>query len=397
MDNPPPTALGPLICLLALGCVLRAGDDPFAGVLARSRAVPDPMDDLRPQGWDEGLLFRREVYAMAGIERDNTDGERDAMSRLSLGFEAQKRFSTPTRTLASVDYQGRLAFRDNPSDTASDPMGMEAGTWMYETHNAYVDFYNLLGEPGRVNLRAGYFYPPFGLNQQTDTHGTLLQLSNELLFGSERDWQATVFGALTEHLDYTAGYLLGAGMNHEYDGQAGMAVARIALGSQWLFLHGLEGGMSVAAGERVDRRAARRLRSGLRGPEQDDAPLRTWRAGADLRKRIDSTVGPLTVATEAAVGEDEGCPVASGLGQAEWLHPSRRVGMAAQFQRLWEDVGADAAGGDDARLTGVLTYYVRNDVGNANLHWFALAVERDVTGDDAREGALWMVQYYRYW
>ena len=41
----------------------------------------------------------------------------------------QKRFSTPTRTVASVDYQGRIVYRDRELDTAADPMGMEASPW----------------------------------------------------------------------------------------------------------------------------------------------------------------------------------------------------------------------------------------------------------------------------
>ena len=61
--------------------------------------------------------------------------------------------------------------------------------WTFEYHNFYVDLYNVFNpvlsdsergrNAGRFNIRAGRFYVPFGLNLQTDTHGTVLQLSND--------------------------------------------------------------------------------------------------------------------------------------------------------------------------------------------------------------------------
>ena len=180
--------------------------DPFAGV---QPAAPESPAARPSAGWRDNLLFRKEVYWAETAGADDFRDTHDVYSRLSAGFEVQKRFATATKTVASFDFQGRVVFRDHWLDTASDPMGMDAGTWEYETHNAYAEFYNLFGTPGRFNLRAGRFYLPFGLNGQTDTHGTLLQLSNDRVFGTERDWQVTAYGNATEHLDYMAGYVLG--------------------------------------------------------------------------------------------------------------------------------------------------------------------------------------------
>lgn len=346
--------------------------------------------------WTDNLLLRKEVYLLFAAGRDNADETGDGMSRLSAGFEIQKRFATATRTVASVDYQGRVVYRDHVLDTAADPMGRDASPWRYETHNAYLDLYNVFGEPGRFNLRGGYFYQPFGLNQQTDTHGTLLQLSNDRLFGAERDWQMTMYGTLNDSLDYTVGYLLGAGPDHEMEGQSGLGVARIKLNNDWLFNDGLEGGVSVAAGERVDEHAVMRSPSVGRAT-RGDSVVSTWRAGLDVRKRIDSGVGPFTLAGESAIGQDEDDPLLSGLTQADWLHPGRRWGAAVQYQHLWQDVADGGKDYADARATAVLTYYFSNDVGNANLHWIALGVERQVRQTEEPEDTLLMLQYYRYW
>ena len=166
----------------AAACAL-AADDPFAGVVA----VPASNRPVAAASatWSDNLLVRREVYLLTGLGHDGDAWE--SANRWSAGFEAQKRFSTPTRTLASLDYQGRVVYRDPGPAMSADPMAADSGPWEYETHNAYLDLYNVLGAPGRVNLRAGHFYQPFGLNTQTDTHGTLLQLSNERVFGSERE------------------------------------------------------------------------------------------------------------------------------------------------------------------------------------------------------------------
>lgn len=358
-------------------------EDPFAGV---EPAVPEASANAAASGWRENLLFRKEVYLLwTGGEDDFEETDR-LSSRLSAGFEIQKKFSTETKTVASFNYQGRVVYRDHALRTAADPMGMDADAWEYETHNAYVDFYNLLGDPGRFNLRAGRFYLPFGLNAQTDTHGTLLQLSNDRLFGADRDWQVTAYGNASEHLDYLAGYVFGAGPDQKLDGQAGMAVGRIGFNNDYLFERGLEAGVSGAFGERIDPHAG------------SDGPLRTWRLGADLRQRLDSEIGPFTLTGEAATGEDEAATVWSGLAQADWLHPGRSWGLAAQYF-LFERERAEGghADGTDERASLVLTRYFRNDIGNAALHWIALALEQQIQTPESGEDTLAAVQYYRYW
>ena len=357
--------------------------DPFAGV---EPAVPEASAVPVDSSWKDNLLFRKEIYLLWAAGEDDFEATDRVYSRLSAGFEIQKKFSTATKTVASVDYQGRLVYRDHVLPTAADPMGMDAERWTYETHNAYAEFYNLLGDPGRFSLRAGRFYLPFGLNAQTDTHGTLLQLSNDRLFGADRDWQVTAYGYASEHLDYLAGYVFGAGPDQKLDGQAGLAVGRIGLNSDYLYARGLEAGVSGAFGERVDPHA------GI------DDPIRTWRLGADLRQRIDTDRGPFTLTGEAATGEDEEATVWSGLAQADWLHPGRRWGAAAQYFHFERESAGDGHGrGIDERASATLTRYFRNDVGNAALHWIALGLERQLQAPEGAGETVAMVQYYRYW
>ena len=368
------------LILLATSAAAAAAD-PFAGVEPRAAAPPPAAE-----GWAENLLFRKEIYLLWAAGKDNFEETDRLYSRLSAGFEIQKRFSTATKTVASVNYQGRMVYRDHALATAADAMGMDAERWTYETHNAYAEFYSLLGAPGRFNLRAGRYYLPFGLNAQTDTHGTILQLSNDRLFGADRDWQVTAYGSASEHLDYLVGYVFGAGPDQKLDGQAGMAVGRLGLNSDSLYARGLEAGVSGAFGERVD-------------PHADmDGPIRTWRLGADLRQRIDTDLGPFTLTGEAAAGEDEEATVWSGLAQADWLLSSRRWGAAAQyfyFER--EPVGVGHGGGIDVRASATLTRYFRNDVCNAALHWIALGLERQLQAPEGAGETVAMVQYYRYW
>lgn len=392
-----------------------AADDPFANMEAAPHDVAKAVALSAPE-WSDNLLLRKEVYLLFVAGEDEFDEAGGVMSRLSAGFEVQKRFSTATRTLASIDYQGRFVYRNHMLDTSADLMGHDASPWEYETHNAYFDVYNLLGEPGRINLRCGYFYQPFGLSQQTDTHGTILQLSNDRLFGSERDGQMLLYGTLTDDLDYLAGYLLGAGPDFKMTGQTGMGIVRVALNNDWFFRHGLEGGMSVAFGERISEYAMQRTGTSATNSHMlvawPDVPIRsrvvrstilkdplieTFRAGLDVRKRIDSVVGPFTLTCEAAMGTDNGDPILSGLTQADWLNPGRRWGAAAQVQYFRRDVSEENGQAEDLRSSGVLTRYFQNDVGNASLHWIALAVEQQFHSSGDPEDLLVMVQYYRYW
>ena len=296
----------------------------------------------------------------------NTSEEGRGASRQSAGFELLKKFSTRTATVASFNFQGRLVRRDGFNPVQNDMEGEHRPGWAFEYHNLYLDFYNFLNpllsdrqqgaNAGRFNFRAGRFYVPFGLNLQTDTHGTVLQLSNDRNFGFERDWYTGFWGTLNKHLTYDAYYTAGSGYDLAFRGQRGLGALRVSLANLYSSRYGLEGGVSILAGERLS---------------MDRKPLETRRTGLDGRYRRTVPTGLLTLSHELTGGRDGRTAVFTQLHQGEYTHASRRWGVATQYRRF----GAAAAGAD-ASLIGEFTWYFRNDVGNSNLHWIKLNVER---------------------
>ena len=309
----------------------------------------------------ENFGFRKELMS----QLEFSDHSKPA-SRQSAGFELLKKFSTETRTVGSLNLQGRLVRRDRYAPVMNEMEGMDREGWFFEYHNVYADLFN---DP--FNVRVGRFYVPFGLNLQTDTHGTLLQLSNERNFGFERDWYAGLWGTLSEDLSYDAHYQVGSGYDLKYRGQSGLGVARLSLGNRHSFEHGVEGGVSAKTGKRLSH--------GLVVPGRD---------GLDGRLRQPLLAGLLTWTSELSAGEDAPDAVLTQLYQSEYLHASRRWGVGAQYRRFWKE-----REGADGSLILDATWYFRNDVGNSSLHWIKVNVERQIE----RHGLLAVLQYYRYW
>jgi hypothetical protein len=268
--------------------------------------------------------------------------------------------------------------------------------WTFEYHNLYLDLYNVFDpvlsdgarsrHVGRFNLRLGRFYTPFGLNLQTDTHGTVLQLSNEENFGFERDWYGGLWGTLNRKLNYDLYYMAGSGYGLAFKGQGGLGVARVSLGNEVSSRYGVEGGVSVMAGGRL-----------VEGRKVD-----TRRVGVDGRYRHGAPRGLVTFTSEWSGGTDERRRVWMGLGEAEYLRASRRWGVAVQTRggAGLAVVAGDAMGmperRDRASVAGEFTWYFRNDVGNSNMHWIKVHVERRFENAALRPHTVVTLQYYVY-
>ena len=245
MDPRPLWRLGPLLLLLLPGLLYGGERDPFEGLeppkeppAGQSMELPEPEPaGKETRGWVQGLLgenftFKKEIFSQVSY------GD-EGYSRQSLGGEILKKFSTATATVAAVNGQFRLVRRDNPIEVMNDSEGMDREGWYAEYHNLYLDLYNVLNpllsdeakgaNLGRFNFRAGHFYLPMGLNLQTDTHATVLQLSNDRNFGFDRDWYAGFWGGLNEYLNYDLYYLAGSGYHLSSKGQDGMIGARVSL------------------------------------------------------------------------------------------------------------------------------------------------------------------------
>jgi hypothetical protein len=342
--------------------------DPFAGVSAREPA----QDRAGRSFFGENFGFRREIFSQFAASKHSRPS-----SRQSAGFEVLKKFSTETATFAGLNFQGRLVRRDRFVPVMNDMEGAERPDWWFEVHNAYLDLYNLLGPAGRLNARAGRFYVPFGINLQTDTHGTVLQLSNERNFGFERDWYAGLWGSVNEHVNYDAHYLLGSGYHPEFKGQSGLGALRLSLGSRHSFEQGLEGGLSALGGERLNKEFRK---------------IQTRRGGIDGRIRRSVPTGLAAATAEISGGRDDNDSVVMQLYQGEYLHASRRWGLSGQFRRFWQE-----GLGGEASVIGEASWYFRNDVGNSNLHWIKINVEKQVETANMPSDVIVALQYYRYW
>lgn len=389
--------------LIVVGCGLMSAplaaqdpNDPFAGIQPAPSAASDetPLHSWLSRFLSENLGFRVEV-----MSEFTSDGHGSNASRQSAGFELQKKFSTATSTVASFDFQGRFVRRDGYNPVLNDMEGATRQGWAFEYHNFYLDLYNVanpvLGDSartrnlGRFNFRAGHFYVPFGLNLQTDTHGTLLQLSNGDNFGFDRDWYVGFWGSINRNLNYDAYYLAGSGYDLKYRGQTGLAALRLSLSNKYSSEHGLAGGLSMIAGERLSQPITAGAQSLMTATQT--LPLRTQRIGIDVRYRHVAPKGLLTYTAELSGGRDASDPVVTQLYQAEYLRASRRWSVATQFRRFSrESVSLTAS------VFGEFSWYFRNDVAGSNEHWIKLNLERRIQSFPAPPMTILALQYYFY-
>jgi hypothetical protein len=375
-----------------------ADADPFADLAAPSASTVTPEE--APRSWRQTLFtenfgFRKEIMSQFDM---NERGK--SASRQSIGFEALKKFSSATATLASIDFQGRLVRRDGFNPVQNDMEGQGRPGWVFEYHNAYLDLYNVLNPllsdeqrsatVGHFNLRAGRFYVPFGLNLQTDTHGTVLQLSNDRNFGFERDWYTGFWGAINPHVNYDVYYLAGSGYDLKFKGQSGLGAIRLSLANKYSYEYGLEGGLSILGGERLSPDAITRRQTLARDTGSENR-VATKRVGLDGRYRQAIPTGLLTVTSELSGGRDLSSTVFTQLYQAEYLRASRQWGVSVQYRRFQQEgLGADAS------IIGEVSWYFRNDIGNSNLHWIKLNVERQLEQMQGPHSTIATLQYYFY-
>ena len=390
-----------LFSILGAGVALaQASTDPFGDIDSAQPAQAEtqstgtqPPSSFFQKFFDENFAFKKEILSQFDTTMSDGNLGGSNASRQSLGFEVAKKFSDSTSTIASFDFQGRLVRRDGYNPVPNDMEGAGNGGWAAEYHNFYLDFYNVFNplmsqearkhSVGRFNFRVGRFYVPFGLNLQTDTHGTLLQLSNGDNFGFERDWYTGFWGSMNKYLNYDAYYMAGSGYHLTFKGQSGLGALRISLSNKYSSEHGLEGGLSIIGGERLAAPMG-----DMNGPL---SPLRTQRGGADVRYRHTAPGGLVTLTTELSGGRDGNTALTTQLGQAEYLRASRRWGIATQYRR-----DPHAASGIESAIIGEFTWYFRNDVANTNAHWIKLNVERQLQGMPGPPRTIVALQYYFY-
>ncbi|MBI3555342.1 MAG: hypothetical protein HY074_03640 [Deltaproteobacteria bacterium] len=372
--------------------------DPFADVEEK------PTEQAqKPQSWTEKLFSENFALRKELMSEFGTTGKSHSASRQSAGFEIQKKFSTETKTILGLDFQGRLVRRDGFVGSMNDLEGRNRPRWFFEYHNAYADLYDLAGSVGSVNARIGRFYVPFGLNLATDTHGTILQLSNERNFGFERDWYTGFWGILSDDLRYDVYYLAGSGYAAKFKGQSGLGAARVSLANKYQSEDGLEAGLAVIGGQRIDPEATMRSPAVMADAGMNNI-VNTLRAGVDGRYRIAASSGTFTWTSEVGGGRDKPDAVVTQLHQLDYLRASRRWGLSAQYRWFWQDmrrdqrlVGQNAPSSTDSSFFGEATWYFSNDVSASNLHWIKLNCEYQLARQTGDKNVIWTLQYYRYW
>jgi hypothetical protein len=379
--------------------------DPFAGIQPANPGQTNSQPTWVRKFFSNNFTLKKELcfQLTTGYK---VEANPPLYSRQSVGFEILKKFSSRTSTVGAFDLQSRLVRRDNYIPVLNDLEGADRKGFYLEYHNAYLDLYNILNplmsdasrtrNLGRFNWRTGRFYLPFGLNLQTDTHGTLLQLSNEQNFGFDRDWYTGMYGSLTPSVNYDVYYLLGSGYRPSFEGQRGLLGARVSLGNRFQTERGLEGGISVMSGERLEDPAMQgEIPSG--GEEADvNKVVPTFRVGIDERYTHRLLGGNAAFTTELSGGRDKPDAVFTQLHQVDYTSRSRKWGWAGQYRRFWKD-SHDLPGKTDSSLIGEFTLYSRNDVTSAKLRWIKFNLERRLERRDGEKAWLFTVQYYYYW
>jgi hypothetical protein len=412
--------------------------DPFAD-LTKNQAPSSPAtgSDLTASAGfmlllhSDGAPRRGAEFLKRELMTQVSMSDREAADRPYLrqifGFEYLRRFADAVAMVSSLNLQGRLVYRSDFLMTPADMEGEDRRNWFFEYHNAYLDVFNAFDSVlspyhrrrhlGRFNARIGRFYLPFGLNLQTDTHATLLQLSNDRNFGFERDWYAGLWGSLNPTWSYDLYYLMGSGYHAVSRGQRGLIAARLSLANRFRFDQGLEGGISWMSGERISKHAVMRS-PGVAAVAKNDV-IETRRVGVDARLAKTLPGGTFTWTTELSIGRDEQEDIFTQLYQVEYLRSSRRWGAAMQYRRFYQDLqtpvggammgmGSLAGGGGGMAGSGLpgtaessiiaeVTRYYRFSPGNDNLHWVKLNVESKRENPTGPEDTIYSVQYYRYW
>ena len=387
--------------MLLPSCVNAQRDDLFADLAQITASTSLNLGSGQKSSGSS--FFKNEIMTQFSYSSGADAGKFEPYHRHSYGFELLKKFASDVSTTSSFNVQTRLVFRRQYVPVINDMEGETRHELFFEYHNLYFDLYNALDSwmapaararsIGRFNFRFGRFYLPFGLNLQTDTHGTVLQLSNDRNFGFERDWYAGFWGSLDNNLNYDLYYMLGSGYDITRKGQQGVLGARVSLANKYLYDHGVEGGLAIISGERLSKHAVMRSES-VMADARNGQVVDTMRIGLDGRYGKAVPGGKMTFTGELSTGKDESDDVLTQLYQLDFLRADRKFGWATQYRQFWQETMTNET---DASLIGELTWYMKNDIGNASLEWIKLNVEKKLSVQSGSPDTITTVQYYRYW
>ena len=226
------------------------------------------------------------------------------------GLDLHKVVSTRTRDLATLTVQLYLTkLNDAPSF---------GGVFEHESDTALIYRIVTVDVPLRrdrsLQLRAGHFEVPFGLEHVINTNGTLRDYQHGANLGVKADWGAALHGRLLS-AEYEVALTRGGGQRWESDGDPWIAAGRIGTSDP-------ESGIGL---------------SGYVGhPATDPVGTRRWRAAVDLRRPI----GPLTALAELGGGADDGRAVSRSILELDW-EPTARWLIFVQSRSAFLEAEAD--------------------------------------------------------
>jgi len=331
--------------------------------LAQARADEDIEKSNSSFGskFMENLIFKKEII----LEGSWSDEKNELSGKNSIGFEVLKRFSGKRGDWGSALVQVRMVRYDHEymfmNDTKMTPAHVDGmHDWEFELHDAYFKYSGPFR--GRLNIRIGHFDVPFGLEENVDTHPTLVQLMSMRNVGFKKDWGLSILGQLPK-FDYDFSITRGTGVEFRDRGDNFLLSARIGTPSTENFVIGISG----LYGEVIDSMGIMR---GMHMANMKNYYFGdTTRPGDDLVRRyrvgLDSTVlyGPFTFKGEASYGEDVNQEIINVLFETDYLFPGmdNRVEAVAQIQSAYQDITASGGDNDTFILVG-LNYRITNEV-----------------------------------
>ena len=242
----------------------------------------------------------------------------------AIGIDLHKVVSSPTRDWGTLIVQTYLTRIDNvspPPPPFDDPHDWEL---IYRILN-----FNLaLRRDGSLNLRAGHFELPFGLEHVVNTNGTLRDYLSPRNLGLKADWGASVNGVLSA-FEYEVGLTRGSGNRYRKRGDPWLVSGRIGTPRH----RRLALGISALGGE----------------PRAGAGTQRRWRTAVDLRTGL----GPFGAMLEAGLGQDGSRDISNSLLEFNWTNSSESWLVYTQFRFQVMDTPRRSADHDTAAALGV--------------------------------------------
>ncbi|MGR3293953.1 MAG: hypothetical protein ACUZ9M_08085 [Candidatus Scalindua sp.] len=311
----------------------------------------------------ENLLFKKEVI----LGGSWSDERNQITGRNSIGFEVLKKFSDKKGDWGNALIQMRLVRYDNQftlmQNNKVPPNHVDdTHDWELEFHDAYFKYSGRF--KGRLNFRIGHYDVPYGLEQNVDTHSTLLRLITVRNIGFKKDWGVSIGGQLPK-IDYEFAFTRGSGIEYIDRGENFLLSGRVGTPADENFSIGISGlygkpkdSIGVMRGKKSGATGKPNTWFGSTTIPEDDI-IRRWRIGLDSIYLY----GPFTFKSELSYGEDVNQDVINGILEIDYFFSGmdERLEVILQVQSAYQDI--NASGGDnDTFSTLGLNYKISNAV-----------------------------------